>query len=748
MERAIFSSDSNSKFAKAKSEKKKELSVRLLDGFGHSDSDCDSETSIGVHMMTSSGGLVPSSPFADSVAPSPFRSTTASPLFFPVHGFENMHGNIIQKYAGKYLSYDDLDQLLNLMSQQPKYAITGSSKFYRLLETSYVKCKNFIDNWVQRLEISLGARLRLNAEAPDTAIDTATATDTDTDPDRLAEVLDLNQFVCVNSSALKKLIVKHDRQRSRKKDKILLSWRWRMDFQVWHKVQRMLAAVVSLKRERGGGAKAQPPQAWAEGSGQAVFGRTEAREVTKYWVRPQDLEAVALQLARSLEVYVPEEIRAVAEEGGRAPPPASQVSTVYMDNAARSCFHGRLQGGVGTKSLRVRSYNHAEKVWIERKVYHSRWGSGADKAAVERFSVCRSDALPLLRSGGPAVEGEREGVGPPAPDAFPQYAGIAMVSEAQRLVFAGELFPALRTECQRLCFQERESGPGLDSFVRVTLDTDVQLYQSKVKPSKTCFHQWYGECCDILNEDQITLPHSLLEVQISPGALPPAFLQRLLEGGLVHPCPGFSKFIHATYAFGVRVGRGGGGEKEDEYQDQGPSEDPGEDQGEGEGEGEDEFAAAKPQWWSGMGLPVEEVVGYNRKVSKRAIQHNQLHWFSRLMGIQGTEATGKKGQIVAVDLKSFFGNERTFLNWFHSAVITFTIGVGVATSGYFLVGGFLMAVGSVVGLYADSVYVWRFRLLMHRSTAREDSDYFDRFGPLLVTVIVLSAFAVAWLLSS
>lgn len=696
--------------------------------------------------MTSTGKTAQPilSPY-DSAAPSPFRSDTHSPFLYPTHGFDNMQGNVVQRYADKYLSYDDMDQVLDLMSAQPKYAITGSSKFYRLLETSYVKCKNFIDQWIERLSHS-------NSQTADVSV---------SNQSRLIEFLELDQFVFVNAEALRKIITKHDSQRNRRKNKILLSWRWRMDFGVGHRVKALLATVISSTIQQ----QHHNTTSVVDSSISPLGG-----EQRKYWVRHKDFALVSEVLAQCLEFFVPTvdkvtqtndcfscDSEGTGTDTGNcvgdcdlncAQCPLTAVRTIYFDNAKRDCFHNRVNNVEGGQLVRVRSYNYNQpgtsSVWVERLVHNPKWGpvQGGSKDSVARFSVVGDNVMPLLRS----TESVDVG-GSVRP----------LCTEVQQWVRDKEMYPSIRIESDRLSMRGRGIA---SSAVWVTMDMHVRMFCTKppkgaknpVSPM-TCFSEWFVEHNDRPKLDQITLPHTLLTMQLAPGAAEPAFLRRLLDSGIIHAEPNFCKFIHATYAFGVRVPVGGKGEQaqaeernELEYElDTDADADLDSDS---ESVADQELLVAdRPAWWDSMQLPVEHIYRWT-KVSKRAIGHNQLHWFSRLMRVSATEAADKNNNIVAVDLKSFFGNERTFLNWFHSAVITFTIGVGVGVSGYKLVGGFLMAVGTVVGFYADGIYVYRFRLLMRRSTTRDKSEaVFDRFGPVLVTTIVFTAFLVAWLLS-
>jgi SPX domain protein involved in polyphosphate accumulation len=101
---------------------------------------------------------------------------------------------LVAKYEDKYIAYDALKDILE---RRTAGMLDGMQAFYPKLDETYTRCRNFVDEWVQRVHSS--------------------------SPRSVADILELNQFIHLNQEALRKIIKKHDKNNPA--CKLLLMWR-------------------------------------------------------------------------------------------------------------------------------------------------------------------------------------------------------------------------------------------------------------------------------------------------------------------------------------------------------------------------------------------------------------------------------------------------------------------------------------------------------------------------------------------
>jgi uncharacterized membrane protein YidH (DUF202 family) len=88
----------------------------------------------------------------------------------------------------------------------------------------------------------------------------------------------------------------------------------------------------------------------------------------------------------------------------------------------------------------------------------------------------------------------------------------------------------------------------------------------------------------------------------------------------------------------------------------------------------------------------------------------------------------------------FFANERTFLVRFQSSLLVSSIGVALASSSVsYEVGTLLIVVGLVHIVYAALAYLQRINSLL----SKKSSGYHDKFGPILLAVVVATIFGAS-----
>jgi len=510
-------------------------------------------------------------------------------------------------------------------------------------------------------------------------------------PDILSEAMELNQFAFVNQEALRKIIKKHDKQNPHAK--IYISWRWRMDFLVTDQVLNLMFNVIKLKPDKAANAALVHHDPTTLTKQEDSF----VRESTKYWVKTCDVAAVCLMLGQNLEAFV------FDKKAANPKSPLCDVTSVYFDNENKDSFRERLAKSQGARCLRLRTYgnnqdsvSHNTKVWVERKVHHEKWSG--QTSSKDRFCITGRDVMPLIRGMPMTVQQKNK----------------MLCDEVQALIQERKMLPALRVEYDRIAFQGRDHD-----HVRVSLDLNMRLYRER-----TTHLDWYTEKRDLGLNDLIAFDHAILEIKLREPFIdtPPQFIRELCESTLVHKQNNFSKFTHATYAFAVQDGV------------------------------VESMKLTKPLWWDEMQfispqMPIEArentaIVGIDTGANK-GLQDDDRHWFAKMFML-GDQPVDENGKVLRVEPKVFFANERTFLSWFQTALLTCSIGVAVAAAGHFAVGGILILIGFIVAVYANLTYLQRTTSLVNRVA----SGYHDHFGPLMLSCVVISAFLTAFALSA
>jgi len=89
-----------------------------------------------------------------------------------------------------------------------------------------------------------------------------------------------------------------------------------------------------------------------------------------------------------------------------------------------------------------------------------------------------------------------------------------------------------------------------------------------------------------------------------------------------------------------------------------------------------------------------------------------------------------------IEPKTYFANERTFLQWFNAGVLVASIGlalIGLEQSHYAWQGYFLVAFAIFVLFYAMNQYRSRCDLLVLQ---RPGAQFVDKLGPIIITLVL------------
>ena len=95
---------------------------------------------------------------------------------------------------------------------------------------------------------------------------------------------------------------------------------------------------------------------------------------------------------------------------------------------------------------------------------------------------------------------------------------------------------------------------------------------------------------------------------------------------------------------------------------------------------------------------------------------------------------------VKVEPKTYFANERTFIQWLSSAILLVTMSTAVMSLNDTarVAGTVFVPVSLIFMFYALGVYYWR----LGKINSRDGSRYDDPYGPVLLTVLLSIAIVV------
>jgi SPX domain protein involved in polyphosphate accumulation/uncharacterized membrane protein YidH (DUF202 family) len=423
------------------------------------------------------------------------------------------------------------------------------------------------------------------------------------------------------------------------------------------------------------------------------------------------------------------------------------ISSVYFDSPDMDMYKARLARKEGAQLLRARWYGEkpcgCQSIFLELKTHHEKWIN--TKSVKERVAIQEKDMGVFLS----AEEWTTDVTEALVLAAAPSLTDAALIKAAKlmlkmhELVAKHDLCPCVRSTYLRAAFQSPESNA-----LRLTVDRDVTLIDETATPS--------GMWC--LPEDVIAdnpsmvkrVPFPVFEVKLA-GEDMPKRIQGLIDGGIIDEAAKFSKFLtgaacfnkenlttlpywagHPAFAeiFGlsttpaiaekpltpcIRLRVSDAGERENTvYKTSATSETP---------------ASSE-----------RKVSVTSRKKYYFAMSSSSIFGSSTRLG--RTHSIASKTR-VRIEPKSYFANERTFIQWISAALFLITIAVllieygsaqpNVMPIGYFLIGDSIFIV-----VYSLFVYYRRVYLL---STGKP-FGYIDMVGPLLLAGSVLIGISI------
>ena len=258
----------------------------------------------------------------------------------------------------------------------------------------------------------------------------------------------------------------------------------------------------------------------------------------------------------------------------------------------------------------------------------------------------------------------------------------SLASEVQQFILEKKLFPVIRTSYKRIAFQLENTND-----VRISLDTDLTMIKEKISHL-----DWFTSYQNLKEKEIHRFPFSVLEVKLKGDLIenPPIWIKKLMASNLVIDVPKFSKFIHTNYIHfeGLRP----------PY-----------------------WIDAHPEYFQDLPKSNEYNVISKKKSKKQVIQQ------------------------IKIEPKTFFANERTYLQWFNASAFICSGGIAIfeISSEAKISAIIMISFGIIMLLYSMFIYYYRMNGLINHKI----QIYHDSWGPLLMTLGLILTVVLAAIFS-
>jgi len=358
-----------------------------------------------------------------------------------------------------------------------------------------------------------------------------------------------------------------------------------------------------------------------------------------------------------------------------------KIQSVYFDNEECAIFHERVDKLNGSKLVRLRWYQDSlDTIFVERKVHYDDWTMR--QSSKDRFRIDNYNVMSYLKSD---IKINDE-----------------LANEIQDIIHSKNMYPKIRTSYKRIAFQLPHTND-----IRLSLDIDLKMIREKVSHL-----QWHTDDDDLLNDDLYFFPYQILEVKLAGENIenPPEWIDELLKSDLVIEQPFFSKFLHASYIFFNHK------------------------------------CQKTPIWFE---TNKEEFENSIRKYSRndRIINissgsPNREQAASRWCGWCRPSSSREVSFPMRIEPKTFFANERTFLQWFNASAFLASVGMALLGIGEWGMGITMMTIATGVIGYSNYIYRRRGIGLVNRV----DIGYHDKYGPYILSLVMVGGLILSIIL--
>lgn len=265
--------------------------------------------------------------------------------------------------------------------------------------------------------------------------------------------------------------------------------------------------------------------------------------------------------------------------------------------------------------------------------------------------------------------------------------------EVQHQILERELYPKIRTIYKRIAFQLKNTNE-----VRLSLDIDLKM----VKENTTHF-DWITPDDNLVHSDIYDFPFAVLEVKLQGDYVEntPEWVKNIINSELIISQPYFSKYIHGAYMFF------------------------------------NQSITKIPHWinnninYFDKFLKREVVIEINNCPYRNSPRRQKLLCF--------TKSEKEVSVPLKVEPKTFFANERTYLQWFNAAILMSSIGMAIFSTGEKEIGVVLNSLGFTTLFYSMNTYRKRNWALKNKIAM----NYQDEYGPYFLSFGVVAAFIIS-----
>jgi SPX domain protein involved in polyphosphate accumulation/uncharacterized membrane protein YidH (DUF202 family) len=256
--------------------------------------------------------------------------------------------------------------------------------------------------------------------------------------------------------------------------------------------------------------------------------------------------------------------------------------------------------------------------------------------------------------------------------------------EIQNEILSKKIYPIIRTIYKRISFQKKDNND-----VRISLDMNLKF----IKESITHL-EWFTTWDDVSDDDINHFPFCVLEIKLRKDFIdmPPKWIEDIMNSALVIKKEYFSKYCHSAYSFFPNKSK------------------------------------RKPYWIDDVSIPIDNL-------NTEQINENDsiTHKWSCIPKYLKKNNTYES---IKIDPKTFFANERTFLQWFNSSIFLGSAGLTLIGLNQKNLAIIVIILACIVIFYAQYTYLKRTYLLNNKIS----TGYSDLYGPIVLSLFIIITF--------
>jgi len=276
------------------------------------------------------------------------------------------------------------------------------------------------------------------------------------------------------------------------------------------------------------------------------------RTTTKYWVEEDLLDKLLFACAKEVPLLVYGQSGRLTSQDdphslGRDhlwDKLSSPISSVYFDSARMSMYRKRIARYEGAQLFRIRWYGSKpqgnDPIFLELKTHHEKWVNAP--SVKERVTIlekhmggvleskrwCYDDAKPIVVAGNPKLQGKK------LDDA------VNLLLNMHNLVVEEDLRPCVRTVYSRVAFQSPSTNE-----LRLTIDRNITVIDETSAPKGA----WCSPEYVAVDPSRVKrFPYPVFEVKLAGSEMPHG-IASLMDDGTIHEAAKFSKFLTGAACF-------------------------------------------------------------------------------------------------------------------------------------------------------------------------------------------------------